>query len=166
MFGSESGVVEHSIIHAKSPIMCLPLHPAILGNMFKNRGRESLLASHLKDKPVLCISAAGRSSGPEPFSWGGGPLNSVHSGREMFALCQTFERAENCLNVVFILRIHTYKFYRYRGAEVNKSLYHVVTSLSDEMGCSCLIYLHSWNRLANQIVKHYKPSEKYHHTPV
>lgn len=69
MFGSESGVVEHSIIHAKSPIMCLPLHPAILGNMFKNCGRESLLASHLKDKPALHVSVGGCSAGRDPFLW-------------------------------------------------------------------------------------------------
>lgn len=67
MFGSESAVVEHSITHAKSPIMCLPLCPAILGNVLKNCGRESLLASHLKDKPVLHISVGGRSADPEPF---------------------------------------------------------------------------------------------------
>lgn len=70
MFGSESGVVEHSIIYAKSPIMCLPLHPAILGNMFKNCGRDSLLASHLKDKPALHISVGGCSAAShEPFLW-------------------------------------------------------------------------------------------------
>jgi len=67
MFGSESGVVEHSIIHAKSPIMCLPLHPAILGNMFKNCGRESFLALHLKDKPVPLVSVGGHGNGSEPL---------------------------------------------------------------------------------------------------
>lgn len=79
MFGSESGVVEHSIIHAKSPIMCLPLHPAILGNMFKNYDRESLLASHLKGKPVFHVSVGGHIAGPEPFLLEVGAL-SVESG--------------------------------------------------------------------------------------
>lgn len=94
MFGSESGVVEHSIIHAKSPIMCLPLHPAILGNTFKREslcGKECLLASHLKDKPVFHVSVGGRSAGPEPFLLEVGAL-SVES-RERFTLWQTSERA-------------------------------------------------------------------------
>lgn len=74
MFGSESGVVEHSIIHAKSPIMCLPLNPAILGNVFKNCGRESLVASHLKDKPVLHIYSEVAARVPGYFCWRWGPL--------------------------------------------------------------------------------------------
>lgn len=80
MFGSESGVVEHSITHAKSPIMCLPLHPAILGNTFKNCGRKPLLASHLRDKPALHVSVGGRSVGPEPFLLEAGAL-LVESGQ-------------------------------------------------------------------------------------
>lgn len=95
MFGSESGVVEHSIIHAKSPIMCLPLNPAILGNVFKSSGRVSLLPSHLKDKPVLHTSVGGRGTGPGTFLLEVGALSGLSLSRETFALQQTLERARD-----------------------------------------------------------------------
>lgn len=115
MFGSESGVVEHSLIHAKSPIMCLPLHPAILGNMFKNCGRQSLLASHFKDKPVEHISAGGRGSGAEPFLLEAGALSvesgqghsTKEDGQETFALGQTSSGQRIGLSRIFPLRIRT-----------------------------------------------------------
>lgn len=109
MFGSESGVVEHSIIHAKSPIMCLPLNPAILGNVFKNCGRVSSLASHLKDKPVLHICSEVAARGLGCFCWKWGPLR-VDS--EQGDICSAADLGESkrvdlhSLNGLFLPKIH------------------------------------------------------------